>query len=287
MRFGFFMILFVCGVDDFAGESGTSYCLMDLVKGRLTVQVVSTLAEILWEQQLKTIRISSTGRTSKVQKPSSLQSMEYLLAFLDGTDAKENDCFVYVFIHNINGPGLRDSESQHYLALLANCSNIRVVASINHVNTVLYIGRKIWKTKAYVNRTYRASQGCGIFTQRCWPLFSLVCADAEIEDYGFEYFEEEPEEQDVDFENRYSKGNSPVILITHQLSISTPPTKMVISWIAGRKQLKLSSHYSIYLVRKSSAGVSCCLFSRRCQCNRNLGWLNPTSDKIPNKFRKL
>ncbi|XP_026429765.1 origin of replication complex subunit 2-like [Papaver somniferum] len=141
---------------------------MDLVKGRLTVQVwlwyfdvqvVSTLAEILWEQQLKTIRISSTGRTSKVQKPSSLQSMEYLLAFLDGTDAKENDCFVYVFIHNINGPGLRDSESQHYLALLANCSNIRVVASINHVNTVLYIGRKIWKTKAYVNRTYRASQG--------------------------------------------------------------------------------------------------------------------------------
>ncbi|RZC85745.1 hypothetical protein C5167_026420, partial [Papaver somniferum] len=91
--------------------------------------VVSTLAEILWEQQLKTIRISSTGRTSNVQKPSSFQSMEDLLAFLDGNDAKENDCFVYVFIHNINGPGLRDN-----------------------------IGRKIWKTKAYVNRTYRASQ---------------------------------------------------------------------------------------------------------------------------------
>ncbi|KAI3945739.1 hypothetical protein MKW98_023013 [Papaver atlanticum] len=25
----------------------------------------------------------------------------------------------------------------------------------------------------------------------------------------------------------------------------------------------------------------------RCHCNRNLGWLNPASDKIPNKFRKL
>ncbi|KAI3882108.1 hypothetical protein MKX03_013007, partial [Papaver bracteatum] len=80
---------------------------------------------------------------------------------------------------------------------------------------------------------------CGIFVQICRHLLSLVCADAEIEDYGFEYFEEEPEEKDVDFENRYSKRNSPVILITQQLSISTPPTKMVISRIAGRTQLKL------------------------------------------------
>lgn len=32
-----------------------------------------------------------------------------------------------------------------------------------------------------------------------------------MEDYGFEYSEEEPEEQDVDIENQYynSKGNSP------------------------------------------------------------------------------
>ena len=32
--------------------------------------------------------------------------------------------------------------------------------------------------------------------------------DADMEDYGFEYSEEEPEEQDVDIENQYynSKG---------------------------------------------------------------------------------
>ena len=33
--------------------------------------------------------------------------------------------------------------------------------------------------------------------------------DADMEDYGFEYSDEEPEEQDVDIENQYynSKGN--------------------------------------------------------------------------------
>ena len=33
--------------------------------------------------------------------------------------------------------------------------------------------------------------------------------DADMEDYGFEYSEEEPEEQDVDIENQYynAKGN--------------------------------------------------------------------------------
>ncbi|XP_028760255.1 COP9 signalosome complex subunit 2-like [Neltuma alba] len=35
-----------------------------------------------------------------------------------------------------------------------------------------------------------------------------MASDADMEDYGFEYSEEEPEEQDVDIENQYynSKG---------------------------------------------------------------------------------
>ncbi|KAK4785657.1 hypothetical protein SAY86_002346 [Trapa natans] len=41
-----------------------------------------------------------------------------------------------------------------------------------------------------------------------WPRPSRGCADADMEDYGFEYSDEEPEEQDVDIENQYynSKG---------------------------------------------------------------------------------
>jgi hypothetical protein len=33
-------------------------------------------------------------------------------------------------------------------------------------------------------------------------LMDLI-ADADMEDYGFEYSDEEPEEQDVDIENQY------------------------------------------------------------------------------------
>ena len=38
--------------------------------------------------------------------------------------------------------------------------------------------------------------------------------DADMEDYGFEYSDEEPEEQDVDIENQYynSKGSGNSIL---------------------------------------------------------------------------
>lgn len=39
-------------------------------------------------------------------------------------------------------------------------------------------------------------------------LIFLLGVDADMEDYGFEYSDEEPEEQDVDIENQYynSKG---------------------------------------------------------------------------------
>ena len=39
-------------------------------------------------------------------------------------------------------------------------------------------------------------------------MFYLLIEDADMEDYGFEYSDEEPEEQDVDIENQYynSKG---------------------------------------------------------------------------------
>lgn len=47
----------------------------------------------------------------------------------------------------------------------------------------------------------------------------LFCcfADADMEDYGFEYSEEEQEEQDVDVENQYynSKGNCIFLILTH------------------------------------------------------------------------
>lgn len=63
--------------------------------------------------------------------------MDDLIAFLDGTNLVDSESFVCVLVHNIDGPGLRDPETQQYLARIAACSNIRVVASIDHVNALL------------------------------------------------------------------------------------------------------------------------------------------------------
>lgn len=94
---------------------------------------MAALAELLWDQ-LKSKR-KNPGSSSKVQQPFSSRSMDDLLAFLD--EDRTNECFVCVVIHNIDGPGLRDSETQQVLAQVASCSHIRMVASIDHVNAPL------------------------------------------------------------------------------------------------------------------------------------------------------
>ncbi|MBA0654964.1 hypothetical protein Goklo_021864, partial [Gossypium klotzschianum] len=98
--------------------------------------VIIALAEILWEQ-LKLKRKVSSGSLPKVQQPFSSRSMDDLLVFLDGPEMDEKDSFICVVVNNIDGPGLRDTETQQYLARLASCSYIRVVASIDHVNAPL------------------------------------------------------------------------------------------------------------------------------------------------------
>ncbi|RVW66702.1 Origin of replication complex subunit 2 [Vitis vinifera] len=100
-------------------------------------RAVTAIAEALWDQ-LKTRR-TPLGDFPKVQQPFNSRSMDDLLAFMDGSHSKKNDCFVCVVIHNIDGPGLRDSDTQQYLARVAACSHIRMVASIDHVNAPLWM----------------------------------------------------------------------------------------------------------------------------------------------------
>lgn len=95
-----------------------------------------TLAEVLSEQ-VKNKRRASCRDLPKSDEPFSSQSIEDLLAFLDAAETEEEDCFVCVVIHNIDGPGLREPETQQYLAGLAACSHIRIVASIDHLNAPL------------------------------------------------------------------------------------------------------------------------------------------------------
>ncbi|CAK9176990.1 unnamed protein product [Ilex paraguariensis] len=100
------------------------------------MMVVITLAELLWEQ-LKNYQNTPSGKSSKAEEPYNSRSMDDLLAFLDGPHADGKKCFVCAVVHNIDGPALRDSESQQYLARISACSHIRIVASIDHVNAPL------------------------------------------------------------------------------------------------------------------------------------------------------
>lgn len=97
-------------------------------------QVVVSLAELLWDQ-LKMHKKSTSGTSHKSQQPFSGQSMDDLLEFLDGPH--NENFFVCVIVHNIDGPGLRDADTQQHLARIAACSHVRIVASTDHVNTLL------------------------------------------------------------------------------------------------------------------------------------------------------
>lgn len=130
-------------VEDFASTALTDYSVV-VINGYLQSinlkQVAVTLAELLWDQ-LKTQR--KLENHPKNQQPFHTQSMDDLISFLDGRHLEDGECFVCVVVNNIDGPGLRDSESQQYLARLAACSHILMVASIDHVNAPLLWNKKM------------------------------------------------------------------------------------------------------------------------------------------------
>lgn len=101
----------------------------------LQIQVLLALAELLSEQ-LK-CRRKSSGSSSKGQETFPSRSIDDMFSFLHGPQSEDKDCFICVVVHNIDGPALRDPESQQTLARLASCSHIRIIASIDHVNAPL------------------------------------------------------------------------------------------------------------------------------------------------------
>ncbi|KAL5992759.1 Origin recognition complex subunit 2 [Asimina triloba] len=118
------------------------WCLLDGQFQLSSFLAIITMAEIVWDQ-LKSKRLTPT----KTRQPFSSQSMEDILSFLDGPLAKENECFISVIIHNIDGSGLRDSEAQQLLARVASCSQVYMVASIDHVNAPLLWDKKMVHTQ--------------------------------------------------------------------------------------------------------------------------------------------
>ncbi|XP_043712130.1 origin of replication complex subunit 2 isoform X1 [Telopea speciosissima] len=154
LRCGFGLLMYGYGskralIEDFASTALTDSGVV-VINGYLQSinikQVVVAIAETL-RDQLKTKRSPLTGNMSKFHQPFNSLSMDDLLAFLEGSKKKDNDCFVCVVIHNIDGPALRDCESQQSLARLASCSHIHMVASIDNVNTPLLWDKKMVHTQ--------------------------------------------------------------------------------------------------------------------------------------------
>ncbi|KAG0471274.1 hypothetical protein HPP92_015820 [Vanilla planifolia] len=69
--------------------------------------------------------------------------MDDLLSLLDEEFVDVRDSLVCLVVHNIEGPALRDLESQQCLAQIASCSYIRMIASIDHVNAPLLWDKKM------------------------------------------------------------------------------------------------------------------------------------------------
>lgn len=131
-------------LEDFASTALTDYDVV-VINGFLPSvnikQVMATVAEL--HNKHKSKRWASTGNKQKTKQQFNTQTIEELLTFLNEKAMDGRDSFVCVVIHNIDGPALRDSESQQHLARMACCSNVRVIASIDHVNAPLLWDKKM------------------------------------------------------------------------------------------------------------------------------------------------
>lgn len=154
LRCGFGLLMYGFGskkalIEDFASTALTDYSVI-VINGYLQSvnikQVIVAIAEVLSDQLKSRVR-NASGSTSKVHHPFTSRSMDDLFSFLNGSNEEDKDCFVCVVIHNIDGVGLRDSETQDYLARVAACSHVRIIASIDHVNAPLLWDKKMVHTQ--------------------------------------------------------------------------------------------------------------------------------------------
>lgn len=154
LRCGFGMLFYGFGskkalLEDFASKALTDYSVV-VVNGYLPSinikQVVLGLAQVLWDL-LKTKRKTPAASMSKMKEPSGSQSLDELILFLNGPWEEEKDLLICVVVHNIDGPGLRDSDTQQCLARVAACSHTRIIASIDHVNAPLLWDKKMVDTQ--------------------------------------------------------------------------------------------------------------------------------------------
>ncbi|EFJ14392.1 hypothetical protein SELMODRAFT_120496, partial [Selaginella moellendorffii] len=102
-------------------------------------QLIKTFAANLC-QVLRTLKQSLYGSSGTT----SATSVEDMVALLSGY---QGDSIVYIIVHSIDGPGLRDGATQQQLAKLASCSHFRIVSSIDSINGPLLWDKRMANTQ--------------------------------------------------------------------------------------------------------------------------------------------
>ncbi|KAL2634634.1 hypothetical protein R1flu_006113 [Riccia fluitans] len=142
LRTGFSLLMYGFGSKKALLEDFATAALDDgpvvVVNGYLPVirikNVVFTIANALWEQSCARTAGSAKRKKLNAGQPSLPQSLEDLLVFIQEKPESER---VYILVHNIDGPGVRDIDIQRTLALIAACPCVRMVASVDNVNAPL------------------------------------------------------------------------------------------------------------------------------------------------------
>ncbi|WVZ57477.1 hypothetical protein U9M48_007858 [Paspalum notatum var. saurae] len=139
LRCGFSLLMYGFGSKKWLLEDFASTTLIDftviVINGYLPSvnlkQVIATIAEMFWDQ-IKAKRKRQPGTRSQLSQPFPSQSTDDIISFLKHQTSDDVDDRVCLLIHNIDGPALRDAESQQCLAQVSLCPQVRVIASIDH-----------------------------------------------------------------------------------------------------------------------------------------------------------
>ncbi|CAL4937934.1 unnamed protein product [Urochloa decumbens] len=154
LRCGFGLLMYGFGskkqlLEDFASTTLTDFTVI-VINGYLPSinlkQVIATIAEMFWDQT-KSKHKRQPGTRSQLSQPFPSQSFDDIISFLKRQTSDDVDDQVCLLIHNIDGPALRDAESQQCLAQVACCPQVRVVASTDHVNAPLLWDKKMVHTQ--------------------------------------------------------------------------------------------------------------------------------------------
>ncbi|CAD6209890.1 unnamed protein product [Miscanthus lutarioriparius] len=150
LRCGFGLLMYGFGskkqlLEDFASTTLTDFTVV-VINGYLPSvnlkQVIATIAEMFWDQT-KAKRKRQPGTRSQLSQQFPSQSTEDIISFLMRQTSDDVDDRLCLLIHNVDGPALRDAESQQCLAQISCCPQVRVVASIDHVNAPLLWDKKM------------------------------------------------------------------------------------------------------------------------------------------------